>query len=305
MRDGTEIVRAEAGPGHGDRDTPIHGATRATNALTARCGVRVALVTTDGFRDGIGMRTESRFDPHDLNLRLAQPPVLREDRFPVRGRVCAQGRERGRRAPGLRPPTSFSWRRTGRRIPRLRCRSRCADRQARAPDQGRTRDDRRGELGAEPVPASRRRAGRDPAVPRDGPADCRPGGGQPPQGPPLRPTDGDAGRRGPGQPAGAVRGLPRKTPVTSPPSRPSSPCRTGWRRSPASGRARNSTRRGADGRAIPPRGPGWRPAPPASVRRQARPCSPCRPRSRPGGRRGRSGRRPQRRRGSRSRCRRA
>jgi N-methylhydantoinase A len=39
----------------------------------------------------IEMRTESRFDQYDLNLRLPMPLVPREDRFPVAGRIDAQG----------------------------------------------------------------------------------------------------------------------------------------------------------------------------------------------------------------------
>ena len=40
----------------------IHGTTLATNALIERRGAKTALVTTEGFRDVIEMRTESRFD---------------------------------------------------------------------------------------------------------------------------------------------------------------------------------------------------------------------------------------------------
>ncbi len=91
--DGIDIVLAEAGIGYGDLEIVIHGTTLATNALIERRGARVAFVTTEGFRDVIEMRTESRFDQYDLNLQLPTPLVPREDRFPVAGRIGAQGQE--------------------------------------------------------------------------------------------------------------------------------------------------------------------------------------------------------------------
>ena len=91
--DGMDIVLAQAGLGYGDLDILIHGTTLATNALIERRGARVAFVTTEGFRDVIEMRTESRFEQYDLNLVLPPPLVPREDRFPIRGRIGARGEE--------------------------------------------------------------------------------------------------------------------------------------------------------------------------------------------------------------------
>ncbi len=91
--DGIDVVLAQAGVGYGDLEIVIHGTTLATNALIERRGARTAFVTTEGFRDVIEMRTESRFDQYDLNLSLPAPLVPREDRFPVAGRIDAQGRE--------------------------------------------------------------------------------------------------------------------------------------------------------------------------------------------------------------------
>ena len=51
----------------------IHGTTLATNALIERRGAKTALITTQGFRDVIEMRTESRFEQYDLNLTLPEP----------------------------------------------------------------------------------------------------------------------------------------------------------------------------------------------------------------------------------------
>lgn len=89
--DGMDIVLEEAGIGYGDLEIVIHGTTLATNALIERRGAKTAFVTTEGFRDVIEMRTESRFDQYDLNLTLPTPLVPREDRFTVAGRISAQG----------------------------------------------------------------------------------------------------------------------------------------------------------------------------------------------------------------------
>ncbi|GAB5447376.1 MAG: hydantoinase/oxoprolinase family protein [Gymnodinialimonas sp.] len=69
----------------------IHGTTLATNALIERRGAKTALITTEGFRDVIEMRTESRFEQYDLNLNLPDPLLPRQMRFTVKGRVDANG----------------------------------------------------------------------------------------------------------------------------------------------------------------------------------------------------------------------
>lgn len=91
--DAIDIVLAESGVSYSDLEIVIHGTTLATNALIERRGARTAFITTEGFRDVIEMRTESRFDQYDLNMRLPKPLVPREDRFPVAGRIGAQGQE--------------------------------------------------------------------------------------------------------------------------------------------------------------------------------------------------------------------
>ena len=94
--DGMDEVLEEAGIGYGDLEIVIHGTTLATNALIERRGAKTAFITTEGFRDVIEMRTESRFDQYDLNLTLPVPLVPREDRFTVAGRIGAQGQELAR-----------------------------------------------------------------------------------------------------------------------------------------------------------------------------------------------------------------
>ena len=91
--DGVEIVTRDAGISPADIDIIIHGTTLATNALIQRHGAKTALVTTEGFRDVIEMRTENRFEQYDLDLVLPPPLISREDRFPIAGRIGAQGQE--------------------------------------------------------------------------------------------------------------------------------------------------------------------------------------------------------------------
>ncbi|MBT8434324.1 MAG: hydantoinase/oxoprolinase family protein, partial [Gammaproteobacteria bacterium] len=69
----------------------IHGTTLATNALIERRGARTALITTQGFRDVIEMRSESRFEQYDLNLTLPEPLLPRQQRYTLKERVGASG----------------------------------------------------------------------------------------------------------------------------------------------------------------------------------------------------------------------
>ena len=70
----------------------IHGTTLATNALIERRGAKTALITTEGFRDVIEMRTESRFEQYDLNLTLPAPLLPRNRRYTVKERMDARGK---------------------------------------------------------------------------------------------------------------------------------------------------------------------------------------------------------------------
>ena len=89
--DGMHQVCAKAGVQPEDIEQIIHGTTLATNALIERRGAKTALITTEGFRDVIEMRTESRFEQYDLNLNLPDPLLPRQMRFTVPGRVNAKG----------------------------------------------------------------------------------------------------------------------------------------------------------------------------------------------------------------------
>ena len=91
--DGMRQVCAKSGISPSEIDQIIHGTTLATNALIERRGAKIALVTTQGFRDVIEMRTESRFEQYDLNLNLPAPWLPRQMRYTVPGRMDASGNE--------------------------------------------------------------------------------------------------------------------------------------------------------------------------------------------------------------------
>ncbi len=74
-----------------DVDLFIHGTTLATNAIIERRGAKVALISTDGFRDVLEIGTESRYDQYELALVRPKPLVERPLRFTVRERMDARG----------------------------------------------------------------------------------------------------------------------------------------------------------------------------------------------------------------------
>lgn len=89
--DGMHRVAAKAGLPVTAITQIIHGTTLATNALIERRGAKTALITTQGFRDVIEMRTESRFEQYDLNLVLPEPLLPRNRRYTVAERMDARG----------------------------------------------------------------------------------------------------------------------------------------------------------------------------------------------------------------------
>jgi N-methylhydantoinase A len=88
---GMAQVCAKAGIAASEIGQIIHGTTLATNALIERRGAKTALITTNGFRDVIEMRTESRFEQYDLNLTLPEPLLPRQMRYTVNERMDAGG----------------------------------------------------------------------------------------------------------------------------------------------------------------------------------------------------------------------
>ena len=88
---GLHRVCAKAGIAPSALTQIIHGTTLATNALIERRGAKTALITTQGFRDVIEMRSESRFEQYDLNLTLPEPLLPRNRRYTVAERIGARG----------------------------------------------------------------------------------------------------------------------------------------------------------------------------------------------------------------------
>ena len=89
--DGMHQVCKKAGISPTEIQQIIHGTTLATNALIERRGAKTAFITTEGFRDVIEMRTESRFEQYDLNLTLPDPLLPRQRRYVLAERVAASG----------------------------------------------------------------------------------------------------------------------------------------------------------------------------------------------------------------------
>ena len=93
-RDQSEGVMASvdaAGLEGGDIAALAHGMTVATNALLERRGARVALVTTEGFRDVLEIGRQNRPSLYDLAQARPAPLVPRELRFTVSERTGPEG----------------------------------------------------------------------------------------------------------------------------------------------------------------------------------------------------------------------
>lgn len=74
-------------------DLFVHGSTVATNILLETKGAKVALLTTEGFRDSLEIRRGIRRDVWDHRAPLPHVLVPRHRRFPVKGRMDASGNE--------------------------------------------------------------------------------------------------------------------------------------------------------------------------------------------------------------------
>jgi N-methylhydantoinase A len=71
-----------------------HGTTVVINAITERKGVRVALITTEGFRDTLEIARGNRPDFFNLTYEKPEPFVPRSLRCEVPGRITWRGEER-------------------------------------------------------------------------------------------------------------------------------------------------------------------------------------------------------------------
>jgi N-methylhydantoinase A len=70
----------------------IHGTTVGTNSLLERRGARVALITTAGFEDLLGIGRQARPRLYDLNVQREPPLASRSLRFGVKERIAADGK---------------------------------------------------------------------------------------------------------------------------------------------------------------------------------------------------------------------
>ena len=69
----------------------VHSTTLATNAIIERKGAKIALLTTEGFRDVLEMRREQIYDMHDLHARYPDPIVPRSLRAEISERTDRDG----------------------------------------------------------------------------------------------------------------------------------------------------------------------------------------------------------------------
>src|SRR5690606_24236260 len=74
-------------------DFLAHGTTVVINALTERKGVKVGLITTEGFRDTLEIARGNRPDFFNLDYRKPKPFVERYLRREVPGRMTYKGEE--------------------------------------------------------------------------------------------------------------------------------------------------------------------------------------------------------------------
>ena len=83
--------RSPSSPAGTPVDSVVHGTTVATNAVLERRGARLALVTTEGFRDVLELRRMRM--PHLYDYFWTKPPslVARRDRFEIAERMAADG----------------------------------------------------------------------------------------------------------------------------------------------------------------------------------------------------------------------
>jgi 5-oxoprolinase (ATP-hydrolysing) len=69
----------------------VHSTTLATNAVIERKGAPVGLLVTRGFADQLELRSEQRYDIHDMYITYPEPLVPRKHRAEVDERVLATG----------------------------------------------------------------------------------------------------------------------------------------------------------------------------------------------------------------------
>jgi len=73
-------------------DFCVHGTTSGLNAFLERKGVRVALITTEGFRDVYEIARGNRPEMYNVQYRKPEPLVKRRDAFEIPERVLFDGK---------------------------------------------------------------------------------------------------------------------------------------------------------------------------------------------------------------------
>ncbi|KKM10629.1 hypothetical protein SY88_13300 [Clostridiales bacterium PH28_bin88] len=74
-----------------DIDFCVHGTTAGLNSFLERKGARVALITTEGFRDVYEIARGNRPEMYNLQYRKPEPLVKRRDIFELKERVLFDG----------------------------------------------------------------------------------------------------------------------------------------------------------------------------------------------------------------------
>ncbi len=88
---GTRETAERSGFEVSDISLVTYGTTLVANLLLERKGVKVGLITTEGFRDVLETGTEQRYDMYDLTARRAEPLVPRHLRRTVSERMSFDG----------------------------------------------------------------------------------------------------------------------------------------------------------------------------------------------------------------------
>jgi len=89
---GTKALLDSEGLSGSQLDIIVQGTTLATNALIERKGAKTGLITTQGFRDILEIRKESRYDQFDFFIELPEPLTPRHLRLGVQERVDKDGK---------------------------------------------------------------------------------------------------------------------------------------------------------------------------------------------------------------------
>lgn len=89
--DGASDTLAAADLNFKDLQRFVHGTTVATNTILTRCGARVGMLTTCGFRDTLDIMEKVKYDIYDLLIEYPTPLIPRHLRREITERVTKDG----------------------------------------------------------------------------------------------------------------------------------------------------------------------------------------------------------------------